>query len=126
MSSIRSQRWNLSDLYSSLKDPQIKKDIKAVEKQARSFQKKYRGKILKEVRTADTLLSALTSFEMITSKLAKPVIYAQLLFSCETDSAEVGAFMQECRAQWTTLQQYLQFFEIELLTLHPAKTLCNS
>ena len=35
-------RWDLSDLYASLEDPQIEKDLKTASKLASDFQKKYK------------------------------------------------------------------------------------
>ena len=39
--------WDLSDLYKSIKDPQINKDLEAYKKNALSLQKKYKGKLEK-------------------------------------------------------------------------------
>jgi oligoendopeptidase F len=56
-------RWNLSDLYRSVDDPQIEKDMAVAEEQAQAFEGRYRGKITGA--TAELLRDAVQELEAL-------------------------------------------------------------
>lgn len=106
--------WNLGLLYKGHNDPQIEKDMKAIEKAYGRFEKKYRGKT-DYVKNEKKLLEALIDFEAIFSSIAvsKPLYYFHYHMDLHNDSAS--------RAESTKLMARLQanenkivFFELSL------------
>ena len=68
--------WNLSLLYKSPEDPQIEKDVVALERMYASFAKKYDTKSKKYLSDTGALRKALTDLEKIKAKADwKPVLY---------------------------------------------------
>ena len=56
--------WDLADLYPTIDDPALAKDLAQALKRAKAFEKKYRGKICTLKATqAKKLLKAVTEFE---------------------------------------------------------------
>lgn len=112
--------WDLSDLYKNIKDPKIQKGLKSSLIAATSFQKNNKGKIsvlLNNKQLAKRLLTLLQEYEFIQQQAAKPLIYAQLLFSENSTNPQHGAFLQDMRAKHLEIYQKLLFFELELLQL---------
>ena len=107
-------RWDLSALFSSLEDPKIAATWIEAHARADAFVAAYRDKINSPSLTADTLNQALTDLEVLTTQVAKPMTYANLLFSGDASNAAIGAFMQSQMEKATELQVKLMFFELEL------------
>lgn len=106
--------WNLGLLYKGHNDPQIEKDMKAIEKAYGTFERKYRGKT-DYLKNEKKLLQALTDFEAIflDTAVSKPLYYFQYHMDIHNDSAS--------RAESTKLMSRLQknenkivFFELSL------------
>lgn len=106
--------WNLGLLYKGHNDPQIEKDMKAIEKAYGTFERKYRGKT-DYLKNKKKLLQALTDFEAIflDTAVSKPLYYFQYHMDIHNDSAS--------RAESTKLMSRLQknenkivFFELSL------------
>jgi oligoendopeptidase F len=115
-------RWDLSALFSGMKDPKIEEAWNRCTTRADEFEKTYRGKINSPDLTADVLAGALREIEDIAKEATKPANYAQLLFACDASSAEVGAFMQKQMENSSDLSVKLMFFELELQGL-PQETM---
>ncbi|MBI1331522.1 MAG: M3 family oligoendopeptidase [Armatimonadetes bacterium] len=107
-------RWDLSALFASIDDPKIEATWKEANARADAFATQYRGKIDDPALTADTLASALTSLEELTTDVAKPLSFANLLFAGDASNPTIGAFMQAQMEKATELQVKLMFFELEL------------
>ena len=54
-------QWNLSDLYNSIDDKQLEKDLKNLDKETLDFAKKYKGKISQ--CSGDELYQAVKQYE---------------------------------------------------------------
>ncbi len=115
--SARLPAWDLSDLYKSIKDSRLDRDVKQAGQQAAKFRKRYRGKVDRVIKSPKDLIKALHDYESIQQDLAKPVVYAGLVFSADQSQAAHGAFLQKMRSSYTEIQQLLVFFELELLAL---------
>lgn len=113
--------WDLSDLYSSIKDPQIKSDLKGTVKAAQKFQIKYKGKI-SQVDSAKKLLAITKEYEQIIQQSEKPLVYAELSFSVKSNDENVGALVQKTRTEYMKVKKELTFFELEFLWI-PSKVL---
>ena len=106
--------WNLADLFAGVDDPKLADALAATHSRAERFEAEYRGKIVSESLTAETLGAALREYEQIQQESAKPGAFASLLFSGDTGDPARGAFLQKMREQGTRLSLPLLFFELEL------------
>ncbi len=106
--------WNLADLFAGVDDPKLADALAATHSRAERFEAEYRGKIVSESLTAETLGAALREYEQIQQESAKPRAFASLLFSGDTGDPARGAFLQKMREQGTRLSLPLLFFELEL------------
>ncbi|MGH7889543.1 MAG: M3 family oligoendopeptidase, partial [Thermodesulfobacteriota bacterium] len=113
-------RWNLADLYSSLDDPHIEKDIHNALSTAKSFEESYRGKINSETITPIFLLEAVKELESISEQIGKFLSYAYLVFATDTSNPKHGAFLQSVQEKATEIRKYLMFFELEWVALPDA------
>lgn len=107
-------RWDLSALFSSMDDPKIEATWQKSHEAADAFAENYRDKINTADLKAETLLAALTELEALTTDVAKPLSYANLLFAGDASNPAIGAFLQSQMEKATELQVKLMFFELEL------------
>jgi oligoendopeptidase F len=114
-------KWDLGDLYSGLDDPRIVKDTENLLKRAKSYEKKYRGKINSGSLTPAKLKSAVKEIEAITEQIGKLLSYAYLVFAADTSTSEHGAFLQKIQETATLARKHLLFFEIEWVSLSDRK-----
>jgi oligoendopeptidase F len=110
-------RWDLSDLYLGLDDPQIKKDIETALSRAREFEIEYRGKINSDGISSSMLLRALEELESISEKIGELLSYAYLEFAADTSNPKNGAFLQSVQEKSTEIRKHLIFFELEWIAL---------
>ncbi len=113
--------WNLSGLYSGIEDKQIDSVMKRTEKSLQHFVRACRGSMKKISSSGDRLRRAFEAYEAILTDVAKPVIYAQLLFAESCSDPRRGAFLQRMKAWHTKMEKSLLFFELELLELPERK-----
>ncbi len=111
--------WDLSDLYTSSDDPQLKKDKEAVLKQADAFASKYKGKI--DDLTASEFKELLEEYEAIQDKGGKIGSFAYLQWSTDTGNAEYGKLVQDSNELSSELSQKLVFFDVEWLKVDEEK-----
>ncbi|MXV44123.1 M3 family oligoendopeptidase [Saccharibacter sp. 17.LH.SD] len=109
---VPAPRWDLSDLYTSSEDPAIEADFLWLEKEAQTFEKRWKGNLA--VSSPAALAEALADYEKIEEGLGKIASYAQLLFAAHTTDAQCGRFAQSVRERVTTLSTHLLFFSLEL------------
>lgn len=114
-------KWDLGDLYSGLDDPRIVKDTENLLKRAKSYEKKYRGKINSGSLTPAKLKIAVKEIEAITEQIGKLLSYAYLVFAADTSTPEHGAFLQKIQETATMARKHLLFFEIEWVSLSDRK-----
>jgi oligoendopeptidase F len=112
--------WNLGLLYKGYDDPQIEKDMRAIERAYQAFEKKYRGKT-DYLKNDTKLLAALRDYESIFSDnaVSKPLYYYH--YRQELDSGDSIA-----RAKSTQILERMQkndngivFFELSLAKIPP-------
>jgi oligoendopeptidase F len=110
-SSADGEIWNFKGMYSSFKDPKVKKDIEVTEKKAGNFEKQYRKLIGPKV-TPRQMKEALKDLEEIVRYSRKLYYYAYLNFSKNNISPEVGAFKQMIDEKYSDFRKSLIFFEL--------------
>lgn len=103
--------WDLSDLYYSNEDPQLKIDREEIVKEADIFASKYRGKIAH--LSAYEFNSMLKEYECIQDKAEKMGSFAYLQWSTNTSNAEYGKLMQASNELSSELSQKLVFLDVE-------------
>ncbi|NMC62747.1 MAG: M3 family oligoendopeptidase [SAR324 cluster bacterium] len=109
--------WNLGDLFKGLEDRNIAVAMKKVEGAAKKFAVANRGKLKRIGASPKEMLRLLKSYEALLTEAAKPIIYAQLLFSDSCAEQKRGAFLQRIKTWHTDIEKELLFFELELSNL---------
>jgi oligoendopeptidase F len=112
--------WNLSDLFSNIKDPKINQVLNETLKSAEKFEKKYRPQINNSL-TSTQLLKLLREYENIMYGAIKVYLYAELIFEADTKQAAHGALLQKAKTQYVAVSQKFIFIELELLKLRETK-----
>ena len=110
-------KWDLSDLYLGLDDPEIKKDLEAALSRAREFETEYRGTINSDGISSSLLLKALEELESISEMIGKLLSYAYLEFAADTSNPKCGAFLKYVEEKSTEIRKHLIFFELEWIAL---------
>ncbi len=106
--------WNLGDLYKDLADPLIDKDLASALKRAKTFEKKYRGKIKSLKATqAKTLAAAVAELESLSEQMDRPAVFAGLLHAGKTDDPRHGALLARTQEARTAINKHLIFFDLE-------------
>lgn len=116
MSSATGVVWNLKDLYTSISDPALQRDMEQARDRSIAFGKKYRGKIV-SCRRAEELAEALEELESLSELLDKPMIYAHLVHAAKTDDPRHGALLSKAREARTEANQHLIFFDLEWVAI---------
>lgn len=104
--------WNLSDLYPGRDSPELKRDLEALEIDAKAFRAKYHAKLAG--LTGAQLAEAIASYEQLGEVMGRIGSYASLLRSANMADGEIARFAQGIGETLTTLSQNTTFFEIEL------------
>lgn len=111
--------WNLSDLYQSIKDPVIAKDLESYRKGALSFARKYKGKIAG--LSAKDFLALLKAEEKLSKISARLSGFAYLNMSTQMKNPEAMAFYQNTSEKLTEYAKPLVFFSLELNSVPETK-----
>ncbi len=112
-------RWDLSDLYTSPDAAQLSDDLGRAHAMADAFAKAYRGKVAR--MPAHDLAEALRQLERMMELAYRPQLYAQLLFSGQTEDPQAQNLMNVTRQATTEVFNKVRFFDVELKKL-PAET----
>lgn len=104
-------KWDLSDFYQNIDDPQIQIDLKNIKKDAESLAQT-RGTIAKS--SADELLKHIENFQALSQQLARIGSYAYLNFATHMLDEKVQAFQQRMDEFATDIYTLTVFFTHEL------------
>lgn len=105
-------RWNLSALFDSIDDPKVDLAWEAIESRVEKFNEEYRGKVA--MLSPLHLAEGLAEYEAILVELTKPITFAHLLYSCDSATPEVGAFLAEQMERMSATNVRLLFFDLEI------------
>lgn len=112
--------WDLTDLYTSIKDPQIDKDLNSYKKQAIEFSKKYKSKIAK-LSAKEFVKMAKTNEER--SVLGNKIgVFAYLSMVTQMKNMEVMTFYQNITEKLNDYSTPTIFLSLEINKL-PQKTI---
>ncbi len=104
-------RWNLTDLYAGVTDPQVEADIAACEREAKAVRSDYAGTVA--ALSAEQLLALVTRLEQLEIRVAKLGTFAFLNFTTQTKNPEAGAFLQKIKEAGSRISRETIFFELE-------------
>jgi len=110
-------RWDLSPLYSGPEDPALTQALQDAARDADRFRHDFRGRISAEDLSADLLAAALRGYQQVQQKLLLPYLYAQLLFSGDSEPAAHKALMARVREAFSAVSEQVLFFELEILRI---------
>lgn len=111
------ESWDLSALYRGPEDPGWTADLDLAIKTASGFRRHFRGRIGDEDLTAERLAAALREYQQLQMTILKPYLFAQLLFSLDSEPAPVRALLARVRECWSGISEQTLFFELEILQL---------
>ena len=106
--------WDLRDLYQSVDDPNIERDLVRADEWAKQFSDTYRDKIRDTNLDSTTLAEALHEYTELTELLYKVDAYADLLFSADTSNTKNADLMQSVAERISRISTLLIFFTLEL------------
>ncbi len=105
--------WDLGDLYSSSKDPNINQDLKIIEKQIDEFVLAYTGIAFE----GDILCQAIKSYEKISEGLGKLMTFAVLQYYGDLNDPDFRSLYQSLQEKISLLSAKLVFFTLALARL---------
>jgi oligoendopeptidase F len=107
--------WNLGLLYKSQKDPQIEKDLKALENLYKSFSERFDTTDKKYLTDENVLEEALIEYEKIRANIpAKPLLYFYLSKDIDTSNSYVSAQMSLISDRLAKADNHIVFFFVTL------------
>ena len=104
--------WDLTDLYPSIKAPNVKKDIAKADRLTKKFAKSYEGKV--EKLSGPKLGQAVAEYEAIQDILGRLASYAQLLYAGDMNDPAIAQFYQNTVEKVTELSTGLLFFTLAI------------
>ena len=104
--------WNLSDLYDSPNNKNIKSDLDFIHNSTMNFEKIYEGKIAS--LKAQSLFKAIEKLQVINEKIDRLMSYAYLLYAENIDIEKNKIFFQQIKEKITKYSSSLIFFDLEL------------
>ncbi len=109
--------WNLGDLYASLDDPRIKRDLQQAETECIAFEQDYKGKLsdlAKAPNAGAALAEPVRRYEKIEDLLGRLISYAGLVYSGNTTDPARAKFYGDVQERITSISLHLLFFTLEL------------
>lgn len=104
--------WDLSDLYSSPKAPELQRDLEQLEVEAKGFGERWQGKLNES--GGEELAKAIASYESLRERLGRISSYAQLVYAGDMSDPQNGRFFQAMQERVTSISSLLLFFTLEI------------
>ena len=105
--------WDLTDLYSSLNAPEVKRDLEKSESECLEFERAYKGKLAAPASGSDVggaLAAAVKRYEAINELLGRLMSYAGLLQAGNTADPVIAKFYGDMQERITAASSHLLFF----------------
>ena len=112
--------WNLKQLYDSIEDPQIEKDIQKDKDKVEKFVKKWREN-KDYTEKPNVLKKALDDYNTLSEDLGKPIYYSILLQSVDSTDEEIKKLYNNCINIYTLLGNSLSFFNLNISKIDKSK-----
>ena len=110
--------WDLGDLYASVDDPAIERDVASAQAAAEAFAKDYRGNLAG--LDAAGILAAISKLEAIYGQLGKVISFAQLNTATDKLDAKLAGFEQNMMERYASIAGELVFFDLEFNAIDEA------
>ncbi len=107
--------WDTTRLYPSPVSAELERDFTDAAARAAAFREKYLGRTAN--LDADGLLAAITAFERLQERIAKPQMYAHLLFAADSEDDTNKALSQKAAEFGNLMARQLLFFELEIMAI---------
>ena len=111
--------WDLKEIYTDIKDPKIKTDLKKIRDSSDEFVKKWKGKI-KDLNPSD-FLSCIETYQKICENLHKIGTHSSLIFATNMEDAEISRYNSSVSDEFTEIFSSLIFFTLELSKVNDVK-----
>ena len=108
-------RWDLAPLYSSPDAPELATDLDAATVQSAAFRNDYSGNVAD--LNAAGLLDALVRYEALSELIAKPQLYAHLLFAADSGDDIAKRLSQQTAEFANLMSRELLFFNLEIMAV---------
>ena len=104
--------WDLSEIYTDIKDPKIKTDLKKIKNSSDDFLRKWKGKI-KDLNPSD-FLSCIETYQEICENIHRISTHSSLIFATNMEDAEISRYNSSVSDEFTEILSSLIFFTLEL------------
>ena len=104
--------WDLSEIYTDIKDPKIKTDLKKIKNLSNDFLRKWKGKI-KDLNPSDFLL-CIETYQEICENIHRIGTHSSLIFATNMEDAEISRYNSSVSDEFTEILSSLIFFTLEL------------
>jgi oligoendopeptidase F len=109
--------WNLSDLYTGLDDPAIKRDLDRADAECIAFEEAFKGKLddmARSQQAGGALAAAVRRYEAIDDLIGRVASYAGLVHAGNTVDPARTKFYGDVQERMTAASTHLLFFTLEL------------
>jgi oligoendopeptidase F len=109
--------WNLADLYASLDDPAVKRDLDRADAESIAFEEAFKGKLDELARGPDAgaaLGEAVRHYEALDDLMGRLGSYAGLVHAGDTVDPARTKFYGDVQERLTAASTHLLFFTLEL------------
>jgi oligoendopeptidase F len=120
----RLPEWNLADLYLSIDDPQVTRDLDRADAESVAFERDYKGKLstlAAEPEGGVALAEAVKRYEGLDDLMGRLISYATLIHSGNTADPDRAKFYSDVQERITAASIHLLFFALELNRLDDAQ-----
>ena len=107
--------WDTTPLYPSPSAPELTGSFEESASQVAAFRDRYRTKVAG--LSAGALLEALREYEALQEALAKPQLYAHLLFAADSENDENKRLSQKSSEFGNLMGRELLFFDLEIIQM---------
>ncbi|UFS70855.1 M3 family oligoendopeptidase [Geomonas sp. RF6] len=108
-------QWDTSRLYPSPQSPELNEAFDSAHGVVTAFRDRYRGKVAE--LSPGEMLKALKEYEGLEEMLAKPQLYAHLLFAADSENQEHKRLSQKASEFGNLMGRELLFFGLEIIQM---------
>ena len=108
--------WNLSDLYSGMDAPELKRDLEKAAADALAFETRWKGTLAAEAAREGKgkLGQAMREYEALEDLVGRIVSYAGLVYAGDTSDPKRAKLYGDIQEKMTDASAHLLFFALEL------------
>ena len=109
-------KWNLKEIYESINDPKIDKDLNKIKKLISVFEKKWKGKIKK--LSAEEIVKCLKQYEKINEKAGIISTHSSLSFASNMQDSEISQYNAKIADFFSETFSKLVFVALEIASVN--------